>query len=161
MAAGDRAAVFTLADEFGTPIAGAMRRHLRLVGKAAIFRDDLDGLVVDACMALYRLAPAWSPDGGAPPWVWARHRLHGLAAGHVGQWSDPFDPEEVELGTGRAPIGSWSNAGPASEPEPLEVLDGLAGVQPLCRLLQDALAEVRQRPGPVHRPRARAPADPR
>jgi len=142
MASGDRAAVFTLADRFGADIATAMRRHLRQVGAVGVPRQDLDGLVVDACMLLVGLAGAWKPEGGAPPWVWAGHRLHQLAASHVGQWSDRFDPEEVELGSGRAAIGSWASVGPAVEPNPLDVLGRLAGDEPLCGLLKDALAEV-------------------
>ena len=142
MAAGDRAAVFTLADEFGGDIAAALRRHLRSVGAGGVGRADLDGLVVDTCLELQRIAPAWDPAKGALPWVWARHRLHDQAVRFVGQYANRFDPEEVELGTGRSVIGSWVSNAPATEPEPADVLDHLAATDPLCRLLKDALAEV-------------------
>ena len=139
---GDRAAVFTLAAEFGGDIASAMRSHLRAVGVGAVARSDLDALVVDACLVLWQIGGGWDAGHATVPWTWARRRLRRLAADYVGQWCDRFDAEEVELGTGRSAIGSWAEVGTNSEPEPLEVLGGLAAGEPLCALLHDALAAV-------------------
>jgi hypothetical protein len=140
MAAGDRAAVFTLADAFGYEMAGSVRTALARVGRKSITREELDGLIVDVCLDLFHLAGGWRPGAGALPWVWAERRVRAIVQRWVGQQAERFDPEEVELGTGRAVIGSWVEPGPETEPEPAEVLDRLAVSMTECRLVKEALA---------------------
>ena len=51
MAGGDQAAVFTLYLEFGDHVAALMRRELRRLGVQHVEPDELDGLVLDGCLA--------------------------------------------------------------------------------------------------------------
>ncbi len=141
IAAGERAALFILADEFGEEIGRAMRRHLACSGMRLVPRAEVEALTIDACFELERVAGAWRPEYGTPPWAWARARLRRLAQRHIGQWTEEFDPEEVELGTGRHAVGSWAAPGPSCEPDLLDLLGSAAERQPLCRLLRQALAE--------------------
>lgn len=90
LAAGDRAAIFTLATVHGGRIAGVVRQHLRACGVSTVSRDDLDGLVLDACLEIAEVAGAWRP-GGALPWRWAEHRIRLLVARWVGVHADPID----------------------------------------------------------------------
>lgn len=90
MAQGDSAAVFTLAEWHGNRIAGVVRRHLRTCGVDRIAPDDLRGLVLDACMALYEVAHAWRP-GGALPWWWAQGRIFEEVRAWVGVHADSID----------------------------------------------------------------------
>lgn len=137
LADGDEAAIVSLYVEFATPISAALRAHLRAVGCEGVSRADLDGLVLDACFALADCARAWRPDGGALPWVWAARRLRVLAAAHVGQYAEVFDPDRHEPAgePGPAPGGTDARS-------QVEVLDRLAVAHPLCRLLREALAQV-------------------
>ena len=64
MAGGDRAAVFTLYLEFGDHVAALMRRELRRLGVQHVEPDELDGLVLNGCLALLDHAGAWDPEGG-------------------------------------------------------------------------------------------------
>src|SRR5580700_8378754 len=91
LASGDRAAVATLYWEFGAQIAAALRGELRHQGVQHVSADDLDGLVIDACMELGRVAGGWDPARGALPWTWAGLRLRRLVAGFVGQHTTEFD----------------------------------------------------------------------
>src|SRR5438132_11248909 len=100
MAAGDQAAIFMLYGEFGAPLAGLARRELRRMGVERVDPDELDGLVMDACLALFDSAGSWDPDGGALPWNWARQKLAALASGFVGQHADSLD----EGDGGRQPV---------------------------------------------------------
>ena len=141
MAAGDRAAVFVLYYEFGAPIGAALRRQLRAMGVERIRNEDLDGLVIDACMEIEICAGAWSPTGGALPWTWAGARLRNVVTRHVGVHTDPLDEQEaVDV----APVGERGavEAAPASDPEEVEVLAALAAIDDSCALLHEALAEV-------------------
>jgi hypothetical protein len=90
LASGDPAAVITLYDRFGGRIAAAVwrlldERNMRL-GKC-----EVEGIVFDCCDEIGRLAPAWSPEGGALPWVWARMRLQNVVDRAVGQRTDSID----------------------------------------------------------------------
>lgn len=138
MAAGDRAAVFTLAGEFGVPIAGSLRRHLRELGVEHVHPDDLSGLVTDACMELYACAPAWRPDGGALPWTWAGRRLRSLASAFVGVRADPLEADRAEA----ADAATQPAAAAVDDPHDVAVLARLAGVNPKCALLLEALEQV-------------------
>ncbi len=147
MAAGDRAAVFTLYAEFGDRIGGAVRRELRRVGAGATEADDLDGLVMDVCIELFACAGAWDPDGGALPWVWAERRVGQVVRRHVGQHHDGLDDERHDGGTGGrgGPGGEEVQRLESTEPEPLDVLAGLAGRDPRVALLQEGLERVGSR----------------
>ncbi|HSS12022.1 MAG TPA: sigma factor [Acidimicrobiales bacterium] len=136
MAEGDRAAVFTLYAEFGTAIAAVMRRELARLGRYGVEPDDLDGLVIDACLELARLARAWDPERGAAPWTWAMRRLTRLASDFVGIHADPLDEAII-----RSMAWSTDTAG-TKDPPPHHVLERLAPWDPACRLLLEALAEV-------------------
>ena len=133
MAERDMAAVFMLYNEFGAPIAAAVRRHLAAVGVQAAPRDEVDGLVIEACLELYDCAPAWDPNGGALPWTWAERRLRTMVSRMVGQHADDID--EAVADVAEAPLTSA-----ADEPDPLDVLR--RSPARLCSLLADAMAAV-------------------
>jgi hypothetical protein len=138
LAAGDRAAVFTLYSEFGVAIAGVLRRELVRQGCYHVPAEDLDGLVIDACLEVAALARSWDPDKGAAPWTWAVRRLTHLVSGYIGIHSDPLP---LELLTWPAGSDSGGRSGTA-DGEPRALLERLAAEYPECRLLLDALARV-------------------
>ena len=90
LAAGDPAAVFTLAEHHGHRVAGVVRRQLRSCGVDDISRDDLHSLVLDACIELRTVAGAWRP-GGALPWWWAEGRIRAMVNRWVGVHADALD----------------------------------------------------------------------
>jgi hypothetical protein len=90
LAAGDEAAVVTLYERFGASIAAAVQAVARS-RRGLVGRDDLDGIVFEVCEELGRIAGGWSPDGGALPWVWARHRVANVVDRVLGQWALPLD----------------------------------------------------------------------
>jgi hypothetical protein len=137
MAAGDRAAVFTLYVEFGGHVAAFMRRALRRLGVDHVAADELDGLVLDACLALFDHAGAWDPGGGALPWNWAGRRLAAIAAGWVGQHADALDALD-----GHDVVVDEQLRAPGREPEGLEVLERLAPCHDGCELFREALERV-------------------
>lgn len=135
MAAGDRGATFDLYAEFGGPIKATVRRLLRRLGVDSAPGEDLDGLVIDACLELQACAEAWNPEGGALPWVWAERRLLGVVSRWVGQHADTLeDRGEVLERLVTTSIGA------SSEPSAVEVLARLD--DPTCRLLREALEAV-------------------
>ncbi|MCB1015409.1 MAG: hypothetical protein KDB10_09890 [Acidimicrobiales bacterium] len=140
MAADDRSAVFELYAEQGHRVAGAMRSHLASLGVPGVAREDLDGLVMDACLALYDCAGAWRPDGGALPWTWAAARLRAIAIRWVGLHADELDEAvlEREDPAGAAPVAG----GRAPEGRAHELLRGLARHHAGAALLLDGLAQV-------------------
>jgi hypothetical protein len=131
----DRAALFSLADEFGGPIVAAVRSHLRHMGVDHIARDELDGLAIDACEAIWDVAPAWDPEGGALPWVWASHRVRAVAARHVGQHADPLDERAAAEAPAPVPL-------PGTEADETTLLRRLAAHDADCALLLEALDRV-------------------
>lgn len=135
MAAGDRGATFDLYAEFGGPIRATVRRLLRRLGVDAVSPEDLDGLVIDACLELQGCADAWDPEGGALPWVWAERRLLAVVSRWVGQHADVLEDrgEVVERMVASGP-------GASSEPTAVEVLEQLD--HPTCVLLREALEVV-------------------
>jgi hypothetical protein len=142
LAAGDRAAIFTLYAEFGGVISGVLRRELARLGRYGVPADDLDGLVIDACLEVASLARSWDPARGAAPWTWAQRRLTRLASSYVGIHADPL-PDGISswLDAGAGLGGSDSGAS-RPDPEPLSILERLAARHPQCRLLLDALDRV-------------------
>lgn len=141
MAAGDNSAVFELYERFGARLAAVMRRHLAVVGVPAAPREDVDGLVIDACFELLACSGAWRADGGAMPWTWAAARLRGLAARHVGMHADVLDAGGAEAGADGEAAGdgpAWSG----DEGSAREVLAGVVDHHELAALLVDGLAQV-------------------
>ena len=90
LAAGDEAAVVTLFERYGGPISAAVQRQVRHRG-ARIGRDDVEGLVFEVCDEIAKVAGAWRPEGGALPWVWARHRVANVVDRVLGPWTEPLD----------------------------------------------------------------------
>ncbi|HMQ25139.1 MAG TPA: hypothetical protein PKA98_04060 [Acidimicrobiales bacterium] len=131
LADGDTDAVFDLYEAFGAPLAAVMRRHLAAVGVTAAPREDVDGLVIDACLELFECSRAWRPDGGALPWNWAASRLRALAARYVGIHADELDDAAVE---GRPVVAAWEG----DEGSAHEVLVGLGSGVPMAALLLEA-----------------------
>ena len=141
LAEGDRSATFDLYAEFGGPIRSWVRRLLRRLGVDVIGPEELDGLVIDACLELQGCAGSWDPEGGALPWVWAEKRLLGVASRWVGQHADPIDDREEAVTRMVSTV-----AGRAAEPGVIELLARLD--DPTCVLLREALevvASVRDR----------------
>jgi DNA-directed RNA polymerase specialized sigma24 family protein len=137
MAGGDEAAAVTLFLEYGDKVRAKIRRIARSQGAAHLTSEDIDGLALDACLALVPRAGSWDPNGGALPWVWAERRLVSLVAAYVGQYGASYD----ETGGARAGDGP-DVAGVAvagDEPGDDEALDRLATRSPECALLRDAL----------------------
>jgi hypothetical protein len=90
LADGDEAAVVTLYERYGGQIAAAVQRQGRH-RRTRIERGDLDGMVFEVCDELGKVAGAWSPAGGALPWVWARHRVANVVDRILGPWTEPLD----------------------------------------------------------------------
>lgn len=94
LAAGDRAAIFTLNVHHGHRIVGVIRRHLHHIGFGPVAGEDLNDLVLDSCIALADVAGAWRP-GGAAPWNWAEHRIRNIVNGWVGVYADSIDDDRA------------------------------------------------------------------
>jgi hypothetical protein len=122
--------------EFGGQVAGAMRRQLARLGTTDISANDLDGLTIDACLALADCAQAWRPDGGALPWNWAAQRLASVASAFVGIYAEPYDPAAHD-GAGDGQVEVFG-----ADAEDLDVLARLRSSHPTCELLAQALAHV-------------------
>lgn len=135
LAAGDEAAVVTLYERYGGPIAAAVQRTAGRRGRR-LDRDDLDGLVFEVCFELARVAGGWSPDGGALPWVWARHRVANVVDRALGQFTEPLDDERVDLLAGQAAPPLVGTAGDGSL---LGALERLVPNLDSARLLAEAL----------------------
>jgi hypothetical protein len=136
MAADDRAAVVSLYKEFGPTIASVMHRILGDFHVEHVDRDDLDGLVMDACLALYDCAGAWRPDGGAQPWTWADKRLRQVAATFIGLHTDVLDDERAER------LAAEETESTLEDPDELAILDTIAATGDRARLLRDAFGLV-------------------
>jgi hypothetical protein len=130
MTGGDRAAVFTLYLEYGDHVAALMRRELRRLGLQHVEPGELDGLVLDGCLALLDSAGAWDPEGGALPWNWAARRLASIAQRWVGQHADRLDGLELAAAEQLRAVGE--------EPDGLEVFTRLAPCHDGCALLVEA-----------------------
>jgi len=132
LAAGDNAALASLYLEFGEWMAPMVRRRLAQLGVYNPDRDDMTGLVIDACFEIKRCARGWSPTGGAKPWNWAAPRINAMVAKSVGVYADPLDDAfagGLEEAASTAATGADGGA--------LEVLSGMAGADPKVRLLLD------------------------
>ncbi len=88
-------------------------------------------------LELFRLAKAWNPDFGMPPWVWARHRVAALVDAHIGQHTRPLELVEAVLAEAPAPP-----APPGEEPSVIEVIEQLAAEDDSVALVWEALLTV-------------------
>lgn len=139
---GDEAAVVTLYERYGGPIAAAVQRVGRQ-RRVRIDRDDLDGLVFEVCFELASIAGRWSPDGGALPWVWARHRVANVVDRILGQWAEPLDDQRL------AAVDQREAAVVAGSGGSVSLLDALERLVPnleSARLLAEALDHERISP---------------
>jgi DNA-directed RNA polymerase specialized sigma24 family protein len=134
LAAGDPAAVVDLYRDHGDRVAGTVRALLRHRG-VSLGADEVDGLVLDACLAIAAVAAAWSPDGGALPWTWARRRIENCVDRVVGQRTVPLDEHVAAVERRSVPVPP---AQPASERPLVEALAALAAADERCRLLAEA-----------------------
>ena len=135
IAAGDAAAIFELKEVAGDALAGALRSLLTKRGVRRIEAAELDGLVIDACLALAEVAGAWNPEGGASPWRWARFRLAAVVDTYLGQHADEWDDRRVRH-------ASLPGPAPSEEPPPWTVLTDLARRDHRCARLAIALETV-------------------
>jgi hypothetical protein len=105
LAAGDLAFVFALANGWRGPIERLVRTLLRAMGRADLAgnRDEVDGLVIDACFVIADRAGGWRP-GGAPPWRWARLAIRAEIARSIGHRCIELD-DRGEDECRAAPIG--------------------------------------------------------
>jgi hypothetical protein len=136
VAAGQTGAVFVLHAEFGPSIQSAVRRALRQFGVDGLDPDDLNGLVMEATLAIADAAGSWHP-GGALPWWWAYNRIRQIVSRFLGQFSVAYDPQ---LHGGLA--GDIPQAWMGEEPTMLELIDAMAETDSDVALLRDAFAEV-------------------
>jgi hypothetical protein len=138
LAQGDEAAVVALYERFRGRIAGAVQQVAAARG-TPLPPDDLEGVVVEVCFELARVAGAWSPDGGALPWVWARHRVANVVDRELGQWTEPLDePQLAQVAERVAPDPDTVSA-PARDAPMWPVLERIAADHDGARLLRDAL----------------------
>jgi len=131
LAAGDAAAVFALAEHHGGRIAGVVRRHLRACGVESTTPEEVQGLVLDACMELLAVAPAWRP-GGALPWWWAERRIRVLVARWVGVHADALDERWEGAGLADPPPA------PSTEGSLADAFARLVEEDPRVRLVAEA-----------------------
>lgn len=136
LAAGDTAAIFTLRERFRPELARAVR-SVAAHRKARLSADEVDELVTEVALVLTQLAAAWDPARGAPPWVWAHHRVAEVVDRHIGQWTRSLDAMEVEVEPAVAPPAS-----PGSEPRPVVLAEQLATTHDGMALVWEALQRV-------------------
>lgn len=91
---GDEAAMVTLYERFGGPITAAVH-HVAGTRGRRLPRDDAQSVVFEVCLELQKVAAAWSPQGGALPWVWARHRVANVVDRELGRWAQPLDEADL------------------------------------------------------------------
>jgi hypothetical protein len=137
LAQGDEAAVVALYERFRGRIAGAVQQVAAVRG-TRLPPDDLEGVVVEVCFELARVAGAWSPDGGALPWVWARHRVANVVDRELGQWTEPLDEQHIAHAVDDAQAPD-SGSAPGRDAPMWPVLERIAADHQGARLLLDAL----------------------
>jgi hypothetical protein len=143
LAAGDETAVFALYERFGDKIGGTVRAVLRARGLTLV-HDEVDGLVLEACLAIAGVAGAWSPDGGALPWVYARRRIENCVDRVVGQYTVPLDDYLRAVEDGEAGYPPFTPPGghaplPVDDRSLAQALEEMSPGDDRCRLLHDAL----------------------
>ena len=138
LAQGDEAAVVALYERFRGRIAGAVQQVAALRG-TPLRPGDLEGVVVEVCFELARVASAWSPDGGALPWVWARHRVANVVDRELGQWTEPLDEQQLARVADAADSAPDTPSAPDRDTPMWPVLERIAADHHGARLLLDAL----------------------
>jgi DNA-directed RNA polymerase specialized sigma24 family protein len=135
MAAGEVGAAFELHETLGWAVRASVGRIARSMGAHHLSAEELDGLTLDVCIELIKLAPSWDAEGGALPWVWANRRVVALVAAHIGQYGPSFDD---------ALHGDVvADRGPTDDDRPdEETLARLAETEPLVAVLLEALLAV-------------------
>ena len=136
LAGGDRAAVITLAVRFERELARAVRTVAANRG-VRLSADDVGELILDAALLIADLAGSWDAEKGAPPWVWARHRVAAVVDGHIGQHTRSLDLLDRSCAAEEAPAPSAGD-----EPPVTEVFGRLAQVDPRIGLLREAVERV-------------------
>lgn len=138
LAAGDPAAIFSLHEHHGHRVAQVVRKQLQACGVVDIRRDDLTGLVLDACMALQQVAAGWRPDG-AQPWWWAEGRIRSVVNGWVGVHADSLDDHWSSVDVAEPAV-----AGVSSPDESIAVTFArLVNEVPIVGLVAEAAAAAR------------------
>jgi hypothetical protein len=137
LAQGDEAAVVALYERFRGRIAGAVQQVAAVRG-TRLRPDDLEGVVVEVCFELARVAGAWSPDGGALPWVWARRRVANVVDRELGQPTELLDERQLAHVADDPGPGPDTGA-PARDVPMWPVLERIATDHQGARLLLDAL----------------------
>jgi hypothetical protein len=154
IAAGDRSAVWKLRDVADPPVRRRLASTLHRLD-VRYDADDLDGLVIDAVLAIADVAGAWRP-GGAPPWVWANHRVVGVVHRFVGIFAKSLDAlSEGDYGDAVARLTARGRCAEARSTAavtafehgddvltPRAVLRGMASDRPEAALLDAALSEI-------------------
>jgi hypothetical protein len=138
LAQGDEAAVVALYERFRGRIAGAVQQVAAARG-TPLRPDDLEGVVVEVCFELARVAGAWSPEGGALPWVWARHRVANVVDRELGQWTEPLDDQQLAQAAELAAPAPETGVAYARDAPIWPALERIAADHHGARLLRDAL----------------------
>jgi hypothetical protein len=117
LADGDGGAVVELIDAYGDRLHGVVARHLHELHRADVLRDrdEVDGLVVDAALAIADRAGGWSADGGAAPWTWADRAIRAEVVSYLGHPSVDVEIDVLDLAAARDrhPSSRASGAGAA------------------------------------------------
>ena len=105
LADGDPAYVFTLEQGWREPIARLVRTLLCEMGRRDLAgdRDEVAGLVLDACFVIADRAGGWRP-GSAPPWRWARFAIRAEIARAIGHRCVELDDHRHEADLQTAPV---------------------------------------------------------
>jgi DNA-directed RNA polymerase specialized sigma24 family protein len=132
-----------LYERFGDKIGGTVRAVLRARGLTLV-HDEVDGLVLEACLAIAAVAGAWSPDGGALPWVYARRRIENCVDRVVGQYTVPLDDYLRAVEEGDAGYPPFTPPGghaplPVDDRSLAQALEEMSPGDDRCRLLHDAM----------------------
>ena len=112
IAAGDHAAIWQLRQVADRPVRSRLRGELHRLD-VRYDADDLDGMVTDAVLAIADIAGSWKP-GGAPPWVWALHRIIGVVHRFVGTFAASLDALADEAGEALGWVASLGGSPPSS-----------------------------------------------
>ena len=132
LAEGDAASIWMFYEEFGRDVLGAVRAQAA-ARRFALSADDLDAVTLDACLAIAEEACAWRHDAGALPWVWAGRRIAAIVNDHIGMHTRILDDSATEIVGGAATL---------DDRDAIALLEALAGRNPLCLVLRQALSLV-------------------
>ena len=135
LAAGDGDAVRDLVDRYGSQLQRTVRALAAHRG-ARLRAEEIDEVVLDVAIVLAHGAASWRADGGAPPWVWARHRIANVVDGYVGQWALPLDEQTHQEAFVAPPVAS------SVEESVLAILVSVGRRSPEVALLGEAIGRV-------------------